>query len=242
MKKYQFVKDDTVEVDGHTLTRIQALVPVRKGVRIGTLGGYIESESNLSHEGECWVGGLARVWDDARVDGEAWVKSEASVFEKAQVGGCAIVCGSAKVCGDALIGGEATVSGSALVTDTAVVNGAAKVCGSAEILRSAFIHGAFVGDSAIVAGSTYLTEDMTLGAHALIESEHDFISVPWPGTQGMTIFRTSDLHLATTLDGVLIGSPKQLLSYLAKTGDAHYDAAKRLVDVAYSYIKGVRRP
>ena len=44
-------------------------------VRAGELGGYIEKESNLSQEGNCWVGFDAVVYEDAIV------KDDAQVFE-----------------------------------------------------------------------------------------------------------------------------------------------------------------
>ena len=46
-------------------------------VKKGDFGGLIESENNLSHEGNCWVfvrarvSGDARVYDDAVVGGAA---------------------------------------------------------------------------------------------------------------------------------------------------------------------------
>ena len=53
-KKYVLDKEDTIEVEGHTLYRIIAL---NDGAYYhnGEKGGYIEKEDNLSHNGHCWV-------------------------------------------------------------------------------------------------------------------------------------------------------------------------------------------
>ena len=55
--------------DGTVLHRIKALrqIPLTGGpvVKKGDIGGWVESESNLSQDGEAWVGG------DALVHGEA---------------------------------------------------------------------------------------------------------------------------------------------------------------------------
>lgn len=53
-KKYELVEDDTITFNGRTLFRIRALIDLPL-VKPGDLGGYIESENNLSQEGTCWV-------------------------------------------------------------------------------------------------------------------------------------------------------------------------------------------
>ena len=37
------------------LHRIRALRDVREDVRAGDLGGFVQSEENLSQEGSCWI-------------------------------------------------------------------------------------------------------------------------------------------------------------------------------------------
>ena len=57
MKKYELT-DETIEVYGTALHRIKALKDFGN-VKKGELGGYVESEHNLSQEGNCWVCGNA---------------------------------------------------------------------------------------------------------------------------------------------------------------------------------------
>ena len=82
MKKYELTTD-TKSIFGKRYFRIRALVDFGN-VSKGDLGGYIESEDNLSNDtgygnawvgGEAYVGGDARVVGAARVDGEAYVDS-----------------------------------------------------------------------------------------------------------------------------------------------------------------------
>lgn len=69
----KFMLTDNVKiVNGHTLYQICATE--NKGlVRVGELGGFIESAKNLSQEGACWIKrdsivfGSSRITDDARV-------------------------------------------------------------------------------------------------------------------------------------------------------------------------------
>ena len=81
MKKYEFTGEEK-EFCGHTLRRIRALVAIGKTVSPGDLGGWIETESNLSQDGDAWVGGNAEVYGNAEVCG------------KAEVCGNAVVCGN----------------------------------------------------------------------------------------------------------------------------------------------------
>lgn len=85
MKKYELVKEDFIIVDGVKLYRIKALIDFvtisSKQIKAGDLGGYIESENNLSQDGLCWV------YDEAKVYDEAWVSDDAEVYGKAKVYG-----------------------------------------------------------------------------------------------------------------------------------------------------------
>lgn len=99
MKKYELT-DETIEVYGTALHRIKALKDFGN-VKKGELGGYVESERNLSQEGNCWVCGNAKVYDNAWVFGNAKVYGNAKVCDNAWVFGNAEVCGNAEVYGDA---------------------------------------------------------------------------------------------------------------------------------------------
>lgn len=80
-KKFELTTDTKIHF-GRKLFRIKALVSFRN-VQVGDLGGYVESEKNLSQSGDAWVYGDAEVYGNAEVCGDAWV------------------CGNAEVCGDA---------------------------------------------------------------------------------------------------------------------------------------------
>ncbi|HDL3057586.1 TPA: hypothetical protein PW592_002483, partial [Mannheimia haemolytica] len=49
-KKYELLQNDTINHNGRTLYRIKAITTFGT-VFAGTLGGYIEKESNLKHLG-----------------------------------------------------------------------------------------------------------------------------------------------------------------------------------------------
>ena len=105
MKKYELTAE-FIEKWGKKLFRIKALISFGS-VEAGELGGYIEKEDNLAHDGNAWVSGNAEVSGDARVYGNAWVSGNAEVSGDAWVYGNAWVYGDARVCDDAWVYGNA---------------------------------------------------------------------------------------------------------------------------------------
>ena len=94
MKKFELTAEFVTNVFGKKLFRIKALVAFGN-VEKGELGGFIEKEDNLSHDGDAWVFGNAQVFDNAQVFGDARVCGNAQVFGDARVSGNAQVFGNA---------------------------------------------------------------------------------------------------------------------------------------------------
>ncbi|MBK3780130.1 hypothetical protein G3A43_07655 [Paraburkholderia aspalathi] len=154
--KYKLLEHDCIELDEATLYRIQALRKLRTGVKIGELGGYIQSEANLAQDGEAWVTDDAKVYEQAIVSGNAVVS------------GKAVVRGNAKVLGEARVGQTANVFGSSTVQDFAEINGNAHAYGASLIRGSATVTGnAHVYDSARVWGNSHIEGHAHLREYAL---------------------------------------------------------------------------
>ena len=130
--KYELT-DETIEVYRRTLHRIKALKDIGTDVKKGDLGGFVESERNLSQKGNCWVFNSAMVFDSAMVFGLAEVYGSAKVYNSAEVYGKAKVYGSAEVYGSAMVCGSAEVYGSATVCGSAEVYGLAEITKSTDV-------------------------------------------------------------------------------------------------------------
>ena len=142
-KKYKLT-DETINLNGVTLYRIEALKYFGE-IKKGDKGGFIESENNLAHEGDAWVSDDACVYDNARVSDNASVSNNARVYGNAWLYGNTRVCdyawvadnarvyGDANVCDDSSVFGSACVYDNAHVYGDALVRGYACVCGDAEI-------------------------------------------------------------------------------------------------------------
>lgn len=177
-KKYELVKDDFVMVNGNKLYRIKSLVDIEPWVAVGQLGGYIEKEENLSHEGTCWV------FDHAMVYYKAVIKEDAQVSLNAQVYGQAIMSGQsmatdhakvydfAEVRGDALIHYRAEVYGYSVVEDNAAVGGNSKVYGHAYVGGISHLEGFVeVYDYARLRFNCLIEDQAKVYGHAIIDKD-----------------------------------------------------------------------
>ncbi len=83
MKKYEIRYD----------SRIVALIAGVWG-DAGTVGGFVDSEYNLSHEGDCWI------YDDS------WASHKSRILDNAKLMGGVMVRGDTIVHGDTVLSGE----------------------------------------------------------------------------------------------------------------------------------------
>ena len=161
-KKYKLT-DETINLNGVTLYRIEALKDFGE-IKKGDKGGFIESENNLAHEGNAWVSDNAHVYGDARVFNNAHVYGNAFVSGYAQVYGDAFVYGNAwlydntRVCGYARVADNARVYGDANVCDDSSVFGSALVYDNARVYGDALVRGyaCVCGDAEISNKSDYI--------------------------------------------------------------------------------------
>lgn len=80
-------------------------------VKAGDVGGWIETERNLCHNGTAWVYNEAIVYGKAQIFRHARIAENAKVFGKAYIAGNAVVRGEAKVSGEAKMIGTAWIAG-----------------------------------------------------------------------------------------------------------------------------------
>lgn len=194
-KKYELT-NETIEVFGSTLYRIKALRDFGC-VNKGQLGGFIESEFNLSHNGTSWVHDEAKVYERGRVlenanitksatvCGCAIVGKKATVEDKAVIIGRAIIHDNAKVCGDAI------VMGKAIIQDFAIVQNYSLIHGNAIVGKYSNLGGNItVSDNAkilIDSSPLFLCNNAHIRGDARISSITDMVTIEPLGSQGHTL-------------------------------------------------------
>jgi cytoskeletal protein CcmA (bactofilin family) len=192
-KKYELT-EETRTVDGIVLHRIKARADFGS-VKQGDLGGFIQSEENLSHRT-----GAA----DEDVFCGAWVRGEACVFGGALVKDYALVCGDAKVYGNAkisdwaMVRGRASIAGHVRIFEHARVHGRANVSGDVQLFGSACING-----EATVHGGTRIGGEARIFGNAYVRGEGTITDEVW--VYGYTEIRgTSRLSGTVRLSGAAV--------------------------------------
>lgn len=195
-KKYELTKEvkiiENCNGTGTILYRIRALKNFGFVMK-GDIGGWVESEENLSQRGTAWIGGDAIVCGNARVYGSALVLGLSSISNDARIYGQAYVAssmvydhakvhGKASVYGGSHIHGNANIYGKALLYRDSHIFGNAKICGHAVIEI-----GAHVQDSVKISGRTVIQEDADFRGSVHIKRTDDYIVVGPIGPQNSYI-------------------------------------------------------
>ena len=129
MKKYEFTEETKI-VNGITLHRIKAIRDF-SFIKAGDLGGFIEKEENLSHDGNCWIYDSACVYGNAKVSENATLHDKCKVFDKS------FIYRNASICGDAIIRENASIGGDAIIRGQVEVYGYTHIEGHAKVYENA---------------------------------------------------------------------------------------------------------
>ena len=171
-KKYAVLPDQFATKYGYTPTRfrIRALRDIPEhGVKAGDLGGFVQSERNLSQTGAAWIADVA------------------SATDRSHVGGDSLLSGNAKMTGDSRADGKsriidhANLSGCAIVTDNAVLGRFNHAADSAIIRNNAKVLSStsHIGGNAILEGAIEVRQSLTI----LDGTYRDQNDLPWSLSQ-----------------------------------------------------------
>ena len=251
-KKYKLT-EETINVNGRTLYRIEALKDFAN-IKKGDKGGFIENEKNLSQSDDCWVYGNARVYNNAVVYDNAKVCNYANVFEYAEVCGNAVVYCEAKVYGNAMVYGNAKVYhyadvygnaqvyDNASVCDNAQVYDNAKVFENAEVSFDAKVYDdakvyeyAMVQGNAKVYGNAEVCTNACIYGDAVIDSIGDYIVFKnwWSSGRSFTWTRSNDMWKV----GCFYGTGEELIEKAYKDSEISGREYERIVKYVET-IKG----
>lgn len=130
--KFKLIKNDSIEINGHKLYRLQALIDFAD-VKAGDLGGYIEKKDNLSYNGNAWIYDNARVFDNAHISGNVRIFDDVCVYDNARISGNACIFDDVKIFGNAYISGKACIYEKAHIYGDAHVTGRANIHNNAHV-------------------------------------------------------------------------------------------------------------
>lgn len=221
-KKYKLT-DETINLNGATLYRIEALKDFGE-IKKGDKGGFIESENNLAHEGNAWVS------DNAHVYGDACVFDNARVYNNAFVSGYAQVYGNAFVYGNAWLYDNTRVCDYAWVSDNARVYGNANVCDDSSVFGSACVY-----DNAHVCGDALVRGYACVCGDAEISNKSDYIVFQnwWSSGRYFTWTRSNNMWSV----GCFYGTGEELIKKAYKDSELSGREYERIV----KYVEEIRK-
>lgn len=234
-KKYEILKDRSITIDGHTLYRIRLLKSLCN-MTPGTLGGFIEDESNLSQEGTCWVYEEAAIYGHSMVTEKAWVGGSSRVYGHSIIrGNCCI--DDVAVIRNSEIKGDAVIREAAIICESSI-GGGAKISGNARLEYVRVSNGAFIK------GECYLKDIDVCGeayiqGNAVIKDDLDYMVIHNFWSSGRPITYTRSDRMWTT--GCFYGTGEELIKKAYADSKEKGDQFKLLikyVEKAYALKEG----
>lgn len=133
--KYKIDKTQSIEHKGRTLYRIIALCDDKENneFRTGDMGGYVQSEHNLSQSGFAWITDNAKAYDNARIEGHACLTHNAEAFNNALIKDRCYIKNNTRVYGNAVVQDVITIQDNAQVFDNAFLDGTISIGGTCKI-------------------------------------------------------------------------------------------------------------
>ena len=214
-KKYRLT-DETIEFNGVTLHRIEALKDFGC-VYKGDKGGFVQSEKNLSQLDKCWI------FNDSKAIGNSLV------YKNAVLSGNSIICDNAVAAGFSWICDHSIVCEKALITNNARIYRNSVVCGNSYVAGDAK-----VTDFSRVEGLSEVTGNAEI-RDALIKKSSDYMVFKnwWSSLRYFTWTRSNNMWKV----GCFYGTGKELIEKAYKDSEVSGREYKRVVEYVESILR-----
>ena len=176
-KKYELAPETVTEFYSKSMYRIRALKDF-SDVKKGDLGGYVESEENLSQEGNCWI-------YDASIVGLG-----GKVIDNAVVRGFSSVINGSEISDDAIVEKSSVIDEYSAVSDQSRVTKTVMVGGSAVLFKSVVNSGSVLEEGSIVCNATVGPNvNISNGADISfdVSSDEDYVVYKAPMSYGRSL-------------------------------------------------------
>ena len=162
--KYQILKNDFIDIkhpeSRSAIVRLYRIISTKKfivdglTVECGAIGGYIQGDHNLSHDGNCWIFHTAKAFENATISGDSYLLDNAAVYGNAMIRGASKIMSNARIRGntsvvDSIVMDNSDIKGNAVVKSSRIFN-SSLIYEDAEVIDSDLYHGAMVHGKARV--------------------------------------------------------------------------------------------
>lgn len=154
-------------------------------VKKGDLGGYVQKEENLSHEGGCWIFEEAEVRDNGRVEGNARLTGRSLVRDNAVVKGYSCLAANAYVWGNAVLDGATQMKGLVSIGGNSRTNGYVSINGNSQVRGDSVLDGNIFLNGTVVVENAKFTGNVHLCGQYCVTFDID-------GNKGIAAYRTTE--------------------------------------------------
>lgn len=137
--KYKVDYEDKIKYGGRILYRIVALRDF-SDVKAGDRGGYVQSERNLSQQGDCWIYDEAMAMDNTLVAQNAKMYHSAKLWGSAKMTNFAEIHNKAQMFNKSFMGGHARIFGESMMYDCSKILDLAEMHGCSCIMNNASMY------------------------------------------------------------------------------------------------------
>ena len=195
-------------------------------VKAGDLGGFIQKESNLSHDGDCWIDEHTMVVSNSIVRGDAQI-SYSDIWDGCVIEGSAIISG----CN---MGGQIKISGGN-ISDSRIEGRNITIKGG--IITDSVLHSNVCVEGGVIKGSTMYN-------CSICEGDSINFDVDYNNFHTVNISYDEDTRLLFTIDcntGLIHGSwkPMTIGKYIKVLRDGGFD--KKYLSSLSLIIRGLRK-
>jgi UDP-3-O-[3-hydroxymyristoyl] glucosamine N-acyltransferase len=165
-------------------------------VKKGDLGGWVEKEENLSHDGNCWIYDNARVFNNGKVKDNARIFNNSEISHNASINNNVEIYGQTNIWDNTKIYDEIEIHGdNVIIEDNAEIHGQCLITRRVEIRANAKImsNGGMIKGNALIVGDLFISGNAKIGGHTkimgktVITSNNDIFWIPNIGPKHITI-------------------------------------------------------
>lgn len=178
-------------------------------VKEGDVGGLVQNEKNLSHQGSCWI------WHDACALEDALVVDDAQIYDKAVFSGSAIIRDNALVYGQSRVSNDSIVGECVRVYGNAHILGKSAIRDFAQVFEYATISNGYLYEHASIKGYARITDGAHIDGHATVQGYSEISNAAVTSNAIINIGRGCRLNIINFghigYNGYITGKPNEYI-------------------------------
>jgi len=224
MLKYEILEQAHQLPDGRKVYRIKAVRDFGN-VKKGEIGGFVEADDNLSHDGLCWIANDAMALGRSRISGDALLRDRARIGDRVMLTDHCIVQDDARLSefvfayGHCTIGAQSMLAGAVTVRDHTLILCRPRYSVSGKKQVPNLRGNVMVRDEARLEGCISAQDDVTIAGRTTIRDHVRLLEKAYIGGESILEGRTTIGEEAKILQRAKIGGRTKIFGRVLIAGN-----------------------